>query len=217
MIPELAQLFMLAAQNPEMGAPMLESAGMAIPGTEAWNQRFGSGVGNPFAEALGPTTPHAFPPNSTATTRQPTMPMPLMGYSHDMEGMVPGASPTGFNSDPNNPFNMTGITPEPITPEGVPQPPSAMPQVPAQGQPTQAAQQPARNPAASRFPQVRMPQIPSPEFRGGVAGAQKAPDFGGKPGASPAQALMMALLGQGGGQKGANPLRVPALGALLNG
>lgn len=68
--------------------------------------------------------------------------------------------------------------------------------------------------AGNRWPQVRMPDATKPEFRGGIAGAQKAPDQQIKPGPSPAQFLMM-LMQQAGQGKGATGTRVPSLGEMF--
>ena len=93
-------------------------------------------------------------------------------------------------------------------------PPMATPSVNPTGVPMANAMQQQRG---GQWPKVSVPEPQKPVFSGGVAGSQKAPEGEMKTGMTPAQALMMAMLGQPGGAGGAkaNPLRVPQLGALL--
>lgn len=166
----------------------------------------------PILQAMFPQGPEATMPMLTAAMQ----PQP------DIGAMLGGAQPpspiTPGMVDPMNP-DMGMQPPVPpqapasVTPMG---PMTATPppgQLPATMTPTTGPVGMNRNPTQ---PQVRAPEAPRPIMSGGVAGAQKANDLGGQQVAgSPAQLLMMALLGGRAGAQGQNPLRVPTLGSLF--
>lgn len=61
---------------------------------------------------------------------------------------------------------------------------------------------------------VKTPTAPTPIMSGGVAGSQKAPDMNVRTGQGALSAEIMKLISGAGNQ---NPLRVPALGSLIQG
>jgi len=199
---DMGMLFMLAHSNPELFARIAGLAGLPLPNSQE------------FGDIMNPTGLGGLLSPEMNVARDLTSPMT----------MAQAQPPTAGSPSITPPASIPGLTtPPPAVPEGGPEVNTGdlMSQLmgpdiagAVAGQQPKAPGQP-QAPAGPRWPQVRMPTPPTPEFRAGVAGAQKAPDTHSptKPGATPAQALLAALMG-GRGQKG---MQVPALGALLHG
>lgn len=95
-----------------------------------------------------------------------------------------------------------------------PPPPQAPPPVMT---PPNTSRTPPPNQQQQRWPQVRMPEQTRPVFSGGVAGSQKAPDFGMRAGLTPAMALLQALTNRQQQPRNSSRGGGGGLGDLLNG
>lgn len=185
-INPMAFASILAAQDPTKWGPMLD--GLAAQGMLPQDP-------NQFFQQVGMPGPGQQPEIDLGAALAPqpppdpmTQPMPL---------------PPEANAGPSIAPIAPSMAPGPV-------PPIAPGMVPPSMTATPPGQQ--RNPIT---PQVKAPDASAarPIMSGGVAGAQKAPDFGGKATLpTPAQMMMSALLNAPGG--GAP---VPHLGALLRG
>lgn len=193
----IAMLMMRAGQGDPQAIAMLEQSGITPTGLQNWGQ----------GQSLGDTL-------SGLPQLGANPDIPIMGqeqFADTFGGQAPIPMP---NPEPNPleavrpeafPYQETDPTYPPLT-----APPASGPRL---GPPERMTTTP---PAGNRFPNVRMPEQTRPIFSGGVAGAQKAPDFGIRAGVTPAMALMQAIMGRaqrpqsGQGQGGGG------LGDILN-
>ena len=148
-----------------------------------------------------------------------------LGPQFGPEAMIPQLQKVAMGG---NPGMFSGMAPQqpgmpPVAaPQAAPQPAPAAPVAPPGTAPAlQAdASQPYTGVSAASMrspqvqPQVKAPEQPKPVFQAGVAGAQKAPDFGTKGGNTTQQMILQALLGGGAGAGGP---AIPSIGALLGG
>lgn len=178
--------------NPTGFAQSADAMNIPLPGSEDM-----SSILQPFSPLGGSILGQDVPDNPLAGGPPPTMP-----------DIPPDAGPA---IDPRllaNTGDILGAM-APGMPQGGPSPTAG--QTPA-GALAAATQTTGQNPLGKIVP----PKPTEPVFRAGISGAQSAPDPGKnlKPGASPAQALLQAIMG-GGGRK--QDQLMPALGALING
>jgi hypothetical protein len=129
------------------------------------------------------------------------------------QGVAPGAMPNQFmGMQPQDPLGgyLTGSA-------GMMEPQATTAGWEATVNPTAQAGAPpgAQMPfLGSMLQGVKTPTAPTPIMSGGVAGSQKAPDPQLRMGQGALGAEIMKLISGGGNQ---NPLRVPALGSLIQG
>lgn len=190
------QMFGGMMTNPDAFAAMADHANLPLPGSTEMES-----ISNPFG-GLGSTLAGGPVPGAPTGLGLGGGPMPVMPQG------APDATmdPRGMLQTSDILAALGGGT------MGAPTTTGAPGSLDASGNPIAAAAQQQRP-----MGKITPPTVPQPEYRAGVAGSQKAPagtlEKPQDAGISPTQALMQALLGQGG--KGAGGLAVPGLGEFL--
>lgn len=147
-----------------------------------------------------PTTPLVTPPGAAIPPTGQLDPFAALAAG---PGMMGGEDASGGMVNPiAEALGLTGVGAEAAA-----GPPGAV------GPGAMTAQAPGARPPQQ--PVIRAPTAPMPIMSGGVAGGVKTPTMEVRPGPTPAQLLLAAMLGGGGQGGGAqNPLRIPPVQML---